>query len=292
MDLGPCEPYARPEDAAFSAGRLWRCPACLLVMRDPVPSDEELLAIYRAADPAAMGYRFEDNAGWCRARSVLISALSPGEGAKILDVGCHSGAFLAALPSAWKRYGIEAEGRPAAQARSQHGIEIIGERIEGIGPEWLGTFDALTLFDVLEHLPDPRQALLKAAELVKPGGLLLFSTGDFDAWTWRVLGRGHWYLQTPQHLTVLSRAYVTRLVVERGWKLHLLEGIPHRHARAVERLYEVARVMHWAARDRRGGWRWLRHALQALPGLSALRHATSVPWAMTLTDHLVAVVRT
>ena len=138
---------------------------------------------------------------------------------------------------------------------------------------------------------DPGAGIAQAARLVKPGGVLLIGSGDLDAWTWRWrwLGAGHWYLQTPQHLSVISRRFLHCMTDRHGLKLHDFAKIPHRHARASVRFSELIRATYWGLRQRRGVWRLPRRLLQSLPGLRHLRHMQSVPWTMTLKDHLLAV---
>ncbi len=291
-DLGACPPFPNPEDAQLPSGHLLHCPVCLLAFREPAPTPAELLAMYRAGDVRPVSSDYEEKAGWRAARAVLTARLAERVDVSILDVGCHSGDFLSGLPDGWRRFGIEAEGLPAAIARADHDVELIAERIEAVPEAWHGMFDAVTMFDVLEHLLDPREGLRSAARLLKPGGLLVFSTADHDAWTWRWLGNGHWYLQTPQHLSVISRRYLRRLAASNQWTIHALRAIPARHAPVRERVWQTAKLLYWGARNRRGVWRLFRRFMQSLPGCEMLRHMNSVPWCVSLRDHFIATVET
>ena len=61
------------------------------------------------------------------------------------------------------------------------------------------------MLDVIEHLPDPFETLRLCNKILKPGGVILITTGDFDALIARLTGR-HWRLMTPpQHLWYFSR---------------------------------------------------------------------------------------
>jgi SAM-dependent methyltransferase len=153
------------------------------------------------------------------------------------------------------------------------------------------SFDVVSLFDVLEHLPDPTDGLDIAAKLLKPSGLLIFSTGDADAWTWRYLGSDHWYLQTAQHLGVLSRTYIERLARNRNWHIRKLDTIPHTRGSLSKRLHESIQLLHWSAKGRDGLWRVGRRLLQEIPGCRDMRHRQSVPWTMTLKDHMFVGIR-
>jgi len=289
-DLGPCPPFAASSTAILgTSGRLLRCANCALGQRDPIPDAASLIAMYRDTPVEDMAYRFEDNAAWVRARKTMLERHNPARDLDVLDVGCHTGIFLAALPATWRRYGIESARAPVAVASQRHGVTIISERLENTGSEWTQRFDAVTMFDVIEHLPNPAAGIAQAARLLKPGGTLLLSSGDLDAWTWRWLGSGHWYLQTPQHLSVISKRFLQHVANENMLKLMEVQTIPHRLARRRERWSEAIKAIYWGLRQRSGPYRIPHHLMQSLPGLTELRHMRSVPWTMSLQDHCLAV---
>jgi SAM-dependent methyltransferase len=245
--------------------------------------------MYEATPAGHMAYRFEDNAAWSLARARLLGRFANGSTPAILDVGCHTGAFLAGLPATWRRYGIESAHEPREVASAEHGVGLIGERLETVSPEWAHRFDAVTMFDVVEHLPDPEAGIAHAARLLKPGGVLMLSSADLDAWTWRWLGSSHWYLQTPQHLSVISRRFLQHVAQRHALELESVQTIPHRHAPRRERWREALKAVYWGLRCRRGLFRIPHRLLQSFPGLQDLRHMQSVPWTMTLADHTLGV---
>ncbi|GHC05676.1 class I SAM-dependent methyltransferase [Thermomonas carbonis] len=287
VDMGPC---AAPAGAQWTDadGRLFRCPECALGQRHPIPSEQALIAMYRETSDEEMAYPYEDNAAWSLARALLRGRFAHHTGVAVLDIGCHTGAFLAGLPAEWNRHGIESARGPMNIAREQHGVILIGERIETIEQGWAGKFDAVTMFDVVEHLPDPSAGLAAAARLLKPGGTLMISSSDLDAWTWRWLGSGHWYLQTPQHLSVISKKFLDYVARRESLKMSDFHAIPHRRADIATRYGEAIRAFYWGMRSRGGIWRIPHRVLPSLPGLGHLRHMQSVPWTMTLKDHFLA----
>ena len=287
IDLGACAPYpGRLSDQ--DAGRLLRCRQCALAQRTPCLEGDALIEAYRNTPAEDMDYRFEDNAAWSRARKVLLDRFGSDRSIAVLDIGCHTGAFLAALPESWRRHGIESAAEPVRIARERRGVNIVAERLETIGDDWSGRFDAITMFDVIEHLSSPAEALASVARLLRPGGLLILSSGDFGAWTWRWMGGGHWYLQTPLHLAVVSGPFLRYAAEKGGLSLIDLRAIPHRRATVGQRLHEAAKAVYWGLRQRKGIYRIPHRLLQSLPGLRDLRHLQSVPWTMSLKDHLLA----
>ena len=287
VDLGPC---ARPvsADAGVQPGRLLRCRHCGLGQRHPIPDADAIAAMYADASPDAMDYDYDANAAWSLARRQLRARLDGQPDVAVLDIGCHTGSFLGGLPSAWRRHGIESAQEPCRIARERQHVNLIGTRIEAIDAAWAGKFDAVTMFDVIEHLPDPGAGITQAARLVKPGGALLISSGDLDTWTWRWLGSGHWYLSSPKHLSVISEPFLRFMADQHGLELRGITSLPHLHGRAMARFSESVRAIYWGLRQRGGAWRVPRRLLQSLPGLRKLRHMQSVPWTMMLKDHLLA----
>lgn len=260
---------------------------CGLGQRYPIPGAEAIAALYRDTAITEMDYDYERNSAWSLARKKLLSRFAAKASVAVLDAGCHTGAFLGGLPAHWSRCGIESAIAPREVARERHAVRVIGSRLEDIGTEWNGSFDAVTMFDVIEHLPDPQAGIAAALRLLKPNGVLMLSTADLGAWTWRWLGAGHWYLQTPQHLAVLSRKFLRHVSRQCSAQLLDVVEIPHRRAPLRFRFHEAIRAVYWGMRLRRGGWRIPHRLLQSLPGLRHLRNMQSVPWTMTLNDHFL-----
>lgn len=129
---------------------------------------------------------------------------------KILDVGGGEGAFLDHAKTAGLRtFGVELNER-AAKISAGKGHTIIQKQLEAISPAELdGGVDALTLFQVVEHVPDPRAFLTAAARLVRPGGLLIVSVpndrGVFRLFPWDPLNL------PPHHVSRWRRADLKRL---------------------------------------------------------------------------------
>ena len=102
-------------------------------------------------------------------------ALSRDEGAKsVLDVGGGEGAFLdLARGAGLATFAVELNAR-AAELCARKGHRTLQKLLEEISPAELdGGVDMLTLFQVVEHVPDPRAFLRQAARLVKSGGLII-----------------------------------------------------------------------------------------------------------------------
>jgi SAM-dependent methyltransferase len=186
-----------------------RCRACGLRFRADLPAPSDLPALYGAAYFHS-GERSEHGEGYAdylaeedlhrlnaRRRLRLLTGLTP-PGA-LLDVGCAAGFFLdEAQRGGWTVAGSELSPEMASWARDELGIDDI---VQGAfsEQEWpRGSFDAVTMWDYLEHTLDPAAELRRAGELLRQGGLLALSTGDAGSPIARLSGR-RWHLLTPRH---------------------------------------------------------------------------------------------
>ena len=89
---------------------------------------------------------------------------------RLLDIGAHAGRFIArARARGWDADGLELNPRTAAYAAAASGGRVDHGNLDTWSPK-SGGYDAVTMTDVLEHIPDPRSALRRAHGLLEPGG--------------------------------------------------------------------------------------------------------------------------
>lgn len=121
----------------------------------------------------------------------------------LLDVGCGAGHLLRAAAAAkWRGVGLEVSPAAAARLRDEgldvHHGDLLGAPLEE------GTFDVVTLVEVIEHLPDPAGYLDRCLRLLRPGGLLFLTTPNFGSLSRRVLGARWRAIEVPEHLVYFS----------------------------------------------------------------------------------------
>jgi len=98
---------------------------------------------------------------------------------RVLDFGCGWGHFLAAAAVfGAEAYGIDKDSDRRRGAEG-FGFEVLPDLGE-LDPKLKGAFHALTLFQVLEHLVDPREVLAELAQWLMPGGILVLETPDCE----------------------------------------------------------------------------------------------------------------
>lgn len=160
-------------------------------------------------------------------RRALGSAAGP-----VLDVGCGRGLFLRELARATGRevHGVDLQEdnvRYLAEAHPEVHVHH-ADFLDWEGPE--GGFAGVTMWHLLEHLSDPREALRKAGRLLAPGGMLVLGTQNFEALSRRLM-KERWTLNdVPRHLYHFTERTVRRHLEAEGfevaWVTHLTEFFP------------------------------------------------------------------
>jgi 2-polyprenyl-3-methyl-5-hydroxy-6-metoxy-1,4-benzoquinol methylase len=174
-----------------------RCRRCRLVYANPRAPEARILARYSSEYfwneylPAVGAPRGQVDLDWLDRRHApmldLIRRASP-KGRRLLEVGTGAGLFLkAASRASWDVSGLELSAEAAAFARNRLALEVREERAETMTYP-AGTFDVAVMFDVVEHLFDPRGVLSAIRKALKPGGILVVSTPNFNALSRAALG--------------------------------------------------------------------------------------------------------
>lgn len=190
------------------------CDSCGVTFVSPRPSAERLIAevydegYWTSTAPRERGYAdyradAELYRRTFRRRLRALRHLLPKPG-RALDVGCASGPWVEVLLEAgWDAYGLEPSATIARSAR-----EVLGERlIEGtlesarLAAE---SFDLITLWDVIEHLPAPVEALCRVRDLLAPGGRVVIETQDVASPVARLAGRRWHHFKHREHLVHFS----------------------------------------------------------------------------------------
>jgi 2-polyprenyl-3-methyl-5-hydroxy-6-metoxy-1,4-benzoquinol methylase len=222
---------------------------CRTLWLDPVPSEQDIARVYdvnylthKEADaglekqvkrgylawklgyePYRTGYvqRF-----WARVASIypatrrvmefpahVLAELPAG---RLLDMGCGAGDMLMLGQwMGWQVVGVDFDPI-AVQFAQARGLPVRLGTLEAQSfPE--GSFDAVLLSHVIEHVHDPRGLLREIRRILAPGGRLLLSTPNASSWGHHVL-RSDWpFLDPPRHLNIFSVPSLLRLCREAGF---------------------------------------------------------------------------
>ena len=200
-----------------------RCTACGLVFVWPQPRPEELEALYSAGGYHAEVDEAERRRTFAR-RLAQIEDLAPRRG-RVLDVGCSKGYFLdVARAEGWDAVGVDLNRNAVDEAQAR-GLDIRHGDLDAQGFED-GSFDVVTLFDLLEHTSAPRATLAECRRLLRPGGVLVASTPNIGGLVPRVTywlfarTLGAWDHPTPPgHLVQFSRRTLRKMLEGAGYEV-------------------------------------------------------------------------
>jgi 2-polyprenyl-3-methyl-5-hydroxy-6-metoxy-1,4-benzoquinol methylase len=266
-----------------------RCPSCGLVFRAYMPASDDLGAIYSdayftsPADSQEIGatgyldYVADEELHRVNARKRLEQLRRHAVPGRLLDVGCAAGFFLdEARRAGWDSSGIELSTSMASWAQDRLGLPV--ERVPfGNAELEPHAYDAITMWDYIEHSVDPAADLKRSHHLLKPGGILALSTGDVGSLAARLSG-SRWHLLTPRHHNYFFQPHTIRRMLERSQ-------------------FSVVSVGHPA------GWysvRYLAHKLRTMIDRPAVTHITDrlhtarvgrVQIPLNLGDIMVVVAR-
>lgn len=136
---------------------------------------------------------------------VIERATVPADRGVLVDVGCGTGANIAAFSGWRKRVGIDTSEEAIAAART--GFPEIDFR-QGFAPEDLGDLasevDLYTVMDVIEHVEDDFELFSKLAATTRPGAQILITVpADPSLWTQHDVSFGHYRRYTPERLQMV-----------------------------------------------------------------------------------------
>jgi len=187
---------------------LWKCRDCGFQQVGVLPSAEIFAAIYSESYFTNAKYKGDLTAlakENKRRLTLLRDWIQPG--ANVLDAGCSTGDFIAHAKDEYKMYGIDYSEFAVSIARQRN--PEIGSRIQSGGLEdatWSQRpFDAICLWDVVEHIWNPTPVLSEMLQNVNSGGIIAISTPAIDSAMARVLGPYWPFMTPPEHLSFFSR---------------------------------------------------------------------------------------
>ena len=195
-----------------------RCEACGLVWLDPMPTAAEIAAYYEQSyrDGIYEPYAAADTIRRLIAEHRLAAVRPHARPGRWLDVGAATGAFVeAAARAGLTAEGCELSASAVAQGRAR-GLTMHHAGVEDFAPA--APYDAITAFDVLEHLREPRAFLDRLRRWLVPAGTLALTLPDVSSVYPRLLMGRHWFYYAPSdHLHYFDPSTITRLLGEHGF---------------------------------------------------------------------------
>lgn len=140
---------------------------------------------------------------------------------RILDIGTAGGSFLqVAKNNGWEVYGIEPNKWLCGWAKKHYGLDIK----PGILSDYKFEdeyFDVITLWDVLEHVPNPKSLLLEVNRILKKDGILVVNYPDIDSLVSKIMGR-RWIFLLSVHLFYFTPKTIKKMLESVNFEVFLM----------------------------------------------------------------------
>jgi 2-polyprenyl-3-methyl-5-hydroxy-6-metoxy-1,4-benzoquinol methylase len=187
---------------------LVKCQNCGLIYTNPRPSPDERRLYY----PDVL---YSADSALVEKLTILQKYIEQGI---VLDVGCGRGFFLNSIKQSFGVAGIEIDIKSSEFASKNFGIDIIANQITEINSTDK-SFDLITFWHTLEHLPDPQKALGKASKILKDKGILIVAVPNIESMQAKIFGRNWYHLEVPRHLYHFSRKTLSRMIKSAGFSI-------------------------------------------------------------------------
>jgi len=206
------------------------CKECGFVLTNPRPSAEELPKYYNSENylshhakgfsPTRWVYQFLRQINIHHKYSLVKSFIRQGS---LLDVGCGTGELLNYFrKKGWEVQGVEPNPQARLFGKQSYNLSVEDERMLQSYPP--SSFDVISLWHVLEHVPDLNQRIVDLKKLLKPNGLLFIALPNLTSPDAQYYGSIWAGLDVPRHLYHFTPNTVLRLASQHS--LSLIKSFP------------------------------------------------------------------
>lgn len=212
---------------------LVRCAQCRLVYVNPVFDEAHYKEIYRSQDYQDIakglavdshGYRVERFG--CERVEIMKHYLPSNASIHYLDVGCSTGFVVeAARDAGWQAMGLDLNPS-AIEFGRERGLDLHNQALDEADFA-VNSFDAISLFDILEHLVNPLEILRKAISLLKPCGILFLYIPNYDSASRLLMGEHAHFIWPTHHLNYYTIETISDLLERQGLAIEMVmtEGL-------------------------------------------------------------------
>ncbi|MXR19076.1 class I SAM-dependent methyltransferase [Halobacterium bonnevillei] len=210
---------------------------------DPIPTDSELSEFYQSDypelledgeladdvsrllqnDEAAKREREWRRTTWYSDYKHIFEQEYPNA-QRVLDIGCGTGEFLTFMENhGYDTVGIEPSGRIGKAARTK-GLEVYETTAEEFAISNESDFDLITMFNVLEHVPNPSEVIQACDKLLSKDGMLIVKVPNefnpFQIAAQKLLDLDQWWVNAPTHIFYFDFTSLATLLSDCGFKVH------------------------------------------------------------------------
>ncbi len=193
---------------------LVKCHSCSMIFNSPMISQEQIIAAYHPDYEQDWGkYRsLKQKAEFILAKR-LPRTISPGS---LLDIGCGTGAYLAAMEkNNWDVVGVDPWAKDYQGRQLHPKVSFRTLKEADFDDE---SFDVVTMWWVIEHLPDPLSELREVRRIIKPGGTFAISTSNIESLEARLFGKYWHHLVQSDHCCHFTPAVLSNCLRLAGFE--------------------------------------------------------------------------
>ncbi|MDB5251795.1 MAG: class SAM-dependent methyltransferase [Flaviaesturariibacter sp.] len=210
---------------------VWQCGDCTLRFTQDVPDATDIGPYYKAesyishtnTSKGLINNLYQKvRALTLKQKASTIAAATGLSTGRLLDVGCGTGAFLNAMKKeGWQVTGLEPDADARRVARELYRVEPLeASMLQDLPP---ASFDAITLWHVLEHVHELHGTVAQLRKLLKPGGKLMVAVPNYTSQDEAIYGQNwaaydvprHLYHFTPRALTMLMERHGLRVIAKK-----------------------------------------------------------------------------
>lgn len=225
----PC-PYCRSTDydprVVVHGFRYVTCRQCGLVYLNPQLTGAALRDAYNDEDVRAFFFRelllpFGEQAQKQEYEQRVrdLKKLTNRKTPRLLDIGCAAGNFLQiAQGQGFDGEGLELNSHYVEYIREHRHLKVAARRLDEMSYEDC-SFDIVTLWDVLEHVPQPFELLKEIVRILRPAGILALTTINHRCINEKILGSRWRYYQPPDHVCSFTPKVLSSMIRDAGCEI-------------------------------------------------------------------------
>jgi 2-polyprenyl-3-methyl-5-hydroxy-6-metoxy-1,4-benzoquinol methylase len=210
---------------------IWECDDCSLRFTQNVPDQNSIGRYYQSSQYISHSntkagivnklYHLVRNFTLAQKKRLIIRRTGLNKG-QLLDIGAGAGTFAAYMKSVgWSVTGLEPDATTRGKALQNYGIEL--QSPEQLFRQIPNSFNAITMWHVLEHVHDLHGYLAEMKKLLKPGGVLFIAVPNYtsnDASRYEAAWAAY---DVPIHLYHFSPASMKKLLTLHGLKVRSIQ---------------------------------------------------------------------
>jgi len=207
-----------------SASTYFRCNECSMVYLNPILNPEATVEYYTNLNTGQGDIVSADMGFYTEIYTLGLDSITlHKKGGKILDIGCSTGVFLdIAKVKNWETAGIELGLDEAAKAEEK-GHKIFKNTIDALGSD--EKFDAITMWDVLEHIPDGIDHLNKIKTHLNEKGILFFQIPNSDALAAKIMRGACRMFDGLEHTNLYNPKTVALIAEKCGFEIKSVKSV-------------------------------------------------------------------